>query len=105
MHHNSLGSGKARIIVHIITMTKQDANARNCPAPQGDGAPVISETMVAAGLDALWSFEPGYSASREVVVEIFSAMVEASRSPRRAVPTVRRSSSPSPQLSNEDAAR
>jgi hypothetical protein len=44
----------ARIIVHIITMAKQPANASSGPAPQGDGAPEIeiTEAMVEAGVYA-----------------------------------------------------
>jgi hypothetical protein len=40
--------------MHIITMTKQPANASSGPAPQGDGAPEIeiTEAMVEAGVYA-----------------------------------------------------
>jgi hypothetical protein len=40
--------------MHIITMTKQDTNARAEAAPQGDGAPVeISPEMIKAGVEMI----------------------------------------------------
>ena len=44
----------ARIIVHIITMTKHYTSGSSSPAPQGDGAPdvEITDAMVAAGVYA-----------------------------------------------------
>jgi hypothetical protein len=54
--------------MHIITMTKQSANAGSGPALQGDGAPdsrsyqtkqpfVVTPEMVAAGVSVLFDLE------------------------------------------------
>jgi hypothetical protein len=50
----------ARIIVHIITMTKQDTSASSVAAPQGDGAPaiVVTPATIEAG-PAANSFRQG----------------------------------------------
>jgi hypothetical protein len=98
-------SSKICILLHIITMTKQHANARFGAAPvAGDGAPEIrsisassprrrpsapfcvslpkkaSVSMVHAGVGALWAsgaVEGTPSFDRLLIAEIYEAMVSA----------------------------